>query len=138
MLKRIILTAVAASLLLIVYLSPARSDNPPGARKAPDFTLPDLSGQKHSLGALKGKVVLIDLWATWCPPCKKSIPELAKLQKKYDGKLVIIGVAYDDEQADVTEFISKNDIGKQINYPIVYGPPLPRYFGELEALPKTL
>ena len=138
MLKRILLTAFAAALISIGYITPAHTDKPSSSRKAPDFSLPDLKGQKYTLGALKGKVALIDLWATWCPPCKKSIPELAKLQKKYDGQLQIIGIAYDDAVEDVTEFLNKNEIGKQINYPIVFGPPLPQYFGEVEALPKTV
>jgi peroxiredoxin len=66
------------------------------AVKAPDFTLKDLSGDNVSLGHYKGKVVLIDFWATWCAPCRISIPELVDLHKKYRGKgLVILGISMD-------------------------------------------
>ncbi|MBW1785450.1 MAG: TlpA family protein disulfide reductase [Deltaproteobacteria bacterium] len=50
---------------------------------APDFSLQDLSGNDHSLPKYSGKVVLLDFWATWCPPCRMAIPELVSLQKKY-------------------------------------------------------
>jgi len=66
---------------------------------APDFTLSDLSGQTVSLEQHRGSVVLLDFWATWCGPCRMTIPLLAKLQKQYKDKgLVILGVSVDDPQ----------------------------------------
>ena len=64
---------------------------------APDFSLSDLSGNITSLAKHRGRVVLLDFWATWCPPCRGAIPELVKLQKKYRDKgLVILGISMDD------------------------------------------
>jgi peroxiredoxin len=64
---------------------------------APDFSLPDLSGRITSLKQFQGQVVLLDFWATWCFPCRMSIPELVKLQEKYgDSGLVILGVSLDN------------------------------------------
>ncbi len=64
---------------------------------APDFALKDLGKQTVSLSQFRGRVVVLDFWATWCPPCRMSIPELVKLQEEFnDQGLVIIGISLDD------------------------------------------
>ena len=118
-------------------LSRAAFADKPTARKAPDFAYTDLKGQKYSLNSLRGKVILVDLWATWCPPCRKDIPQYVKFQKKYPDKMIIIGVSYDDSQDDLKEFIKENEVGRQINYPIVFGPPEPPFFGDPSTLPQA-
>ncbi len=90
-------------------------------QKAPDFTLKDLSGNTVSLKDYRGKIVLLDFWATWCVPCRKSIPELVELRKKYKSKeLVIFGLSVDDpkywDDKYVAEF-SKKRLG--INYRVL-------------------
>ena len=87
---------------------------------APDFSLKDLSGQTVTLEQYRGKVVLLDFWATWCPPCRMTIPMLIKLQDKYrDDGLVILGVSIDDPQQitdkDLRYFIKMT----KINYPVL-------------------
>lgn len=87
---------------------------------APDFSLKDLSGQTVTLEQYRGKVVLLDFWATWCPPCRMTIPMLIKLQDKYrDDGLVILGISIDDPQQitdkDLRYFIKMT----KINYPIL-------------------
>lgn len=87
---------------------------------APDFSLKDLSGQTVTLEQYRGKVVLLDFWATWCPPCRMTIPMLIKLQDKYrDDGLVILGISIDDPQQitdkDLRYFIKMN----KINYPVL-------------------
>ena len=87
---------------------------------APDFSLKDLSGQTVTLEQYRGKVVLLDFWATWCPPCRMTIPMLIKLQDKYrDDGLVILGISIDDPQQitdkDLRYFIRMN----KINYPVL-------------------
>jgi cytochrome c biogenesis protein CcmG/thiol:disulfide interchange protein DsbE len=86
------------------------------AEKAPNFTLKDLQGKDISLSDFKGKVVLLDFWATWCPPCRKEIPHLVELSQQYekDG-LVVIGLSLDDSKDPVGSFAKQN----QINYPVV-------------------
>ncbi len=70
---------------------------------APDFELPDLAGKPVRLSDFRGKTVLIDFWATWCPPCVFQVPELNALWKAHQeaGDLVVIGVAVDVEGAEV-------------------------------------
>jgi peroxiredoxin len=88
-------------------------------KKAPNFTLKSTDGKTIKLSDYKGKVVIIDFWATWCPPCRRGIPDLISIQKEYKKKMVVIGISLDAENTikDVPGFIKENGI----NYPIVYG-----------------
>ena len=68
-------------------------------KRAPDFSLEDVSGNTVSLKESRGKIVVLDFWATWCPPCLMSIPELTDLQERYKDKgLVVMGMSVDDPQ----------------------------------------
>ncbi|MGE5841353.1 MAG: TlpA family protein disulfide reductase [Deltaproteobacteria bacterium] len=89
------------------------------AGPAPNFTLEDISGKPISLSDVKGKVVIVDFWATWCGPCLMSIPELVDLQEKYKGKgLVVVGISVDDDKVSKGELVAfKNKM--RINYPIL-------------------
>lgn len=72
-----------------------------GGAKAPDFTLPDVNGNPVTMSAVKGKIKIIDFWASWCGPCRLNNPELKKIYEEFRGKgLVIIGVSLDDEKED--------------------------------------
>jgi len=84
----------------------------------PEINLPDLnSGKKISLAALRGKVVVIDFWASWCAPCKEEMPVLESLYKRFKDKdLVIIGVSVDNEAANAKKFLS----GVKVSFPIVH------------------
>ena len=87
---------------------------------APDFSLTDLSGNKVSLRELRGHTVLLDFWATWCPPCLYSIPELIEIQKKYkDRGVVVLGVSMDDPQAASDTYLSQFKEKLKINYKIL-------------------
>ena len=104
-----------------------------GLETAPDFTLTSLSGEKITLSDLKGKTVFVDFWATWCGPCRESIPHLVNLYKTYHEKgFVIIGVSVDKGEADlVRRFATSLDIP----YPIVIAPgDLEKQYG-VTALP---
>lgn len=82
----------------------------------PAFLVADLNGNIISTAALKGKVVLINFWATWCPPCREEIPELIELQSKYKDQLQIVGVSLDEVPSEqVKEFA----VRAGINYPII-------------------
>jgi len=102
----------------------------------PDFTLKTLEGQEITLSKLKGKVVLLDFWATWCAPCRESIPHLVELYKTYGEKgLEVIGMNLDRGDTDtVRRFVKSMDIP----YPIALTPEeVSRDFG-VTALPTTI
>jgi peroxiredoxin len=87
---------------------------------APDFSLQDLSDRNVSLSDFRGKVVLLDFWATWCPPCRMSIPELVKLQDKYrDDGLEILGISLDDPQDGLSRYLNEFREKYKINYRIL-------------------
>ena len=89
------------------------------AQSAPDFTLQDLDGRNVTLSGLKGKVVLIDFWATWCPPCRASIPSVEKLHKAYAARgLVVLGISLDGGDWDSVKAF-REEAG--ITYPILKG-----------------
>ena len=97
-------------------------------KPAPDVSLKDLDDKDVSLASLKGKVVLVNFWATWCGPCQEEIPSLIDLQNKYAEKgFTVLGIAMDDEgKSVVAPFVAKEKYevnGQQllINYPIVLG-----------------
>jgi thiol-disulfide isomerase/thioredoxin len=79
---------------------------------APDFSLPNLSGQTVSLSPLRGRPVLVDFWATWCPPCRESIPALARVYEAYKGRgLHVLGINVDGgDGMPVAEFVRKRKI----------------------------
>jgi thiol-disulfide isomerase/thioredoxin len=105
--------------LILLLLSGCSSEAGPG-KPAPDFLLDDLSGSKISLKELNGHVVIIDFWATWCPPCLMTIPELVDLQKKYkDRGLSVVGISVDDPQKVTNRDLAAFRDAKNINYPIV-------------------
>jgi len=109
--------------------SSARADNPNGAGKpAPDVTLKDLDGKDVNLEEYRGKVVLVNFWATWCDPCRVEIPWLIEMQRKYSAKgFTVLGIAMDDEgKSVVAPFVQKesfdvNGAKSHMNYPIVLG-----------------
>ena len=85
---------------------------------APNFSLPQLTGNKLDLSSYRGKVVLLDFWATWCDPCRDEIPHFIALQSKYgDQGLQIIGVSMDDSLDPARDFYQRF----KINYPVVMG-----------------
>ena len=99
-----------------------------------DFTLEDLKGKTWKLSELRGKVVLVNFWATWCPPCRKEMPDLEALQNRFtDKELVILGVS--DEKAEtVRAFLAQ----KNYTYTILLDPgrSVSKQF-EVDGLPKT-
>jgi thiol-disulfide isomerase/thioredoxin len=106
-------------------------------RKAPDFVLKDLRGRNVRLSSYKGKIVLLNFWATWCPPCRAEMPELVTWQREYRGRgLQVIGVTYPPtNRAAVVRFVR----GIRANYPIVLGrKEIKALFYEGETLPITV
>lgn len=98
-----------------------------------DFTLSDMSGQAYTLSAQKGKVVLVDFWATWCPPCRMEIPELIKLYNKYNPQgLIMLGIGLDKENS-LKSFAQQNGIP----YPILLGNDIVAKAYNVQGIPTT-
>lgn len=115
-------TAVALSLSFLFGFFFACGSEGDASAKAPDFTLEDLSGNAVSLEDYRGKVVLVDFWATWCPPCRQSIPELVRLQESYAGQgLVILGISLDDPGRANNAFLQAFKKKYRMNYPVLRG-----------------
>ncbi len=120
-----------------------QEDKPTGS---PDFTLKDLEDHNVSLSQFKGKVVLVNFWATWCGPCRIEIPWLIDLQNKYSGgSFTVLGVAMDEEgKSIVAPFIQRErfKVGgtpQSMNYPIVLGNDATAdKFGGLVGFPTSL
>ncbi len=137
--KRIGLVLVTLTAVVVFALFANRATRIPSARAAktnqenkptasPDFTLRDLEDHDVSLSQFKGKVVLVNFWATWCGPCKIEIPWLVELQDKYAARgFTVLGVAMDEEgKSAVAPFVRKErfNVGgtsQSMNYPIVLG-----------------
>jgi len=93
--------------LFISVLLPALASAGLVNKKAPDFTLNGLDGKAVSLGEYKGRVVFLDFWASWCPPCKKEMPEINKLAEKFkDSDMAVVGVSVDKKKEHAGTFIS--------------------------------
>jgi thiol-disulfide isomerase/thioredoxin len=103
---------------------------------APKFSLTDISGQNLTLDDYKGKVVLLDFWATWCGPCRIEIPEFVQLQKRYrDQGLAVIGISMDDSDEPVKAFYKEFNM----NYPVAVGDEkLAELYGGILGLPTTM
>ncbi len=101
----------------------------------PEFTLKDTAGREVSSASFQGKVLIVDIWATWCKPCEKEMPEFEKLQKKYGEQgFAVIGIALDTDPADVAKFTHR--LG--VTYTILMGTPEAlEKWGGLEGLPTT-
>jgi peroxiredoxin len=96
---------------LLFSSSPAESKT---GTKAKDFTVSSLTGEEISLAQLRGKVVLINFWATWCMPCREELPRLSSLQEKLRMRgLVVLAISVDNERENIAEFLRQNGVKLQ-------------------------
>jgi thiol-disulfide isomerase/thioredoxin len=99
------------------------------------FTVHTLDDRELSLAALRGKVTIVNFWATWCPPCRAEIPDLIALQQKYRDRLQVIGISEDEAGPEV---VRKWAADHQMNYPIaMLSPELEKLFPGIAALPTS-
>ncbi len=102
--------------------------------EAPQFILTDIDGRSLSLSQYRGKVVILNFWAPWCPPCRREIPDLISLQNQYGAQgLQIIGIGL-DQPNNVAAFVRQNSI----NYPVAVGDAdVAQLYGGVSGIPTT-
>ena len=123
------------ALMLLSSTAALAMDGDPGT-EAPDFKLFDISEKQFKFSDTKGKVVILDFWATWCPPCRMEVPHFEALYKEYKEKgLVIIGVALDQGGASVVRpFVEHN----KVTYPVLIGnAQVVSDYGGIRGIPTT-
>jgi thiol-disulfide isomerase/thioredoxin len=104
-------------------------------RPAPAFTLRALDGREVSPASLRGKVVIVNFWATWCGPCRAEIPDLVALQDKYKDTLQVIGISEDEAPVDVVKRFAEDH---KVNYPVaMMTPEIEKLFPGISALPTS-
>lgn len=112
----------------------AKLESDDEGRQHANFTLTDLQGKSWTLSELRGKVVLVNFWATWCPPCRKEMPDLEALYSRFKGEGLVVLAISDEDAAKVRPFIAE----RQVTYPILLDPG--RKVNDLfqvEGIPKT-
>src|SRR4051794_35912391 len=107
-----------AAVALCIFLSAGCRSEKSASAMAPDFSFKDLSGQPVSLSALRGHPVLMDFWATWCGPCRISIPAVDAFYRKHQAEgLHVVSINMDDDPSDVYAFVKRY----KMSYPVVLG-----------------
>ena len=135
--KRLIIYGIVALCLLGLYVAGRRTAQKPKptapGNAAPEFTVTDIDGKKLALSDYKGKVVLLDFWATWCTPCRAEIPHFVEMQQKYGPQgFQVVGISMDDDAKPVKEFYRQFNM----NYPVAVGDDkLAQSFGGVLGLP---
>lgn len=124
------------ALLFVLLLVPATAESPLVGHPAPAFERKDLNGQTVALGKLRGKVVLLNFWATWCAPCQAEMPTFDRWQQELGAQgLAVVGVSMDDDAAPVRKLAGR----LRIHYPLLMGDaPLGERYGGVLGLPLTL
>ena len=110
------LTATACTMLFaLTATTPANSST--GSAAAPTFSLPDKAGQNIDLAKLKGQVVMLNFWASWCGPCRTEMPLMDQIYKKYSAAgFTILGVNVDTDSSDAQKFLSQ----VSVSFPIAF------------------
>jgi thiol-disulfide isomerase/thioredoxin len=128
--------SMTAAIAGIFWFAAPLHDARAATTAAPEWQLNDPDGQTLKLSDFKGKVVILDFWATWCPPCRAEIPGFIALQKRYaDQGLTVVGVSLDTGGASVVKSFMKQ-VG--MNYPVVIGDEkIASDYGGISAIPTT-
>jgi len=133
-LKKFILASIL--LTLAIFLACGTEADKENTDSPYDFSLPDLKGRLHSLTEFKGKIILLNFWATWCPSCKEDITELITIYKQYkDSDLEIIGISLDKKGLGVVDSFVQE---MKIPYTILLGDEMVvKSYGGFKGVPTT-
>lgn len=133
--KKWIKTGLFFGVIIALFIINNINGEPENGPYPPNYL--SLSSETLSLSDYSGKIVIVDFWATWCPPCRKGIPEFVELKSEFADKNVeVIGISLDDKkiQAEVEKFI----VDYKINYPVVWGNESVKYkYGGVRSIPTT-
>jgi peroxiredoxin len=137
--RGVLIGVAVVGILLIRYVGEPSSIATAQSTKnasTPDFKLTDSNGASIHLSDYKGKVVLLNFWATWCGPCNIEIPWFVEFENRYRNRgFVVLGVSMDEEGWKVVRPFMEN---RKINYPVLLGnEDLAQHFGNIESLPTT-
>jgi len=110
----ILITLLATGGISLNCGGPRTSEALEIGQPAPEFKLPDLSGNAVSLTQYQGKIVLVDFWATWCGPCRLSMPLLEDLQKEYPNELVLLAVNLQEPLDEVRQYVTAQRIRSRV------------------------
>lgn len=122
----VLLAATFLAIVLVVFR--AGSPDREIGRRAPEFLLPDRSGRQVSLGGVGGRAVIVNFWATWCPPCVAETPSLEALHRALGKRgLVVLGISVDEDRQAVEKFVADQGV----TYPVLLDPKAetPRRYG---------
>ena len=134
--RRLTAALAVLTLALAVTAGCSKKEKPSaGTEEAPNFTLQSSTGEAVELATYKGKVVLLDFWATWCPPCRAAIPHLVELQQTLGPQgFQALGLNLDDNPDDLAGFLSRSPV----NYPILRADEKVRTaYGGVSAIPQV-
>jgi len=134
--KKTVGILIAVTVFSFLMISQSRQNVSAENKRASDFTLTNLNGKTVTLSDFKDKVIILDFWATHCPPCIQEIPDFVKLYNKYKDKgLVIIGVSLDRGDVEKVKRFCRN---KGVNYPVVIGNyEVTKNYGGIRYIPTT-
>lgn len=129
-------TAVFFTVALVLFVVNNTTSEPENGPYPPNYN--EVSGELLKLSDYKGKIVIVDFWATWCPPCRKAIPDLVELKAEFKDEIEIIGISVDKisrgTHAQLPSFMTDNNI----NYPVVHGDPqVAQAYGGIRSIPTS-
>ncbi|GAB4256396.1 MAG: TlpA disulfide reductase family protein [Deferrisomatales bacterium] len=134
--RRLPFGKVLAAVLAAAWIGGCSPEPPPQQpRQAPDFTLRDVHGNRVRRSEVRGQVVLLDFWATWCPPCRVAIPHLVELQETYRSEgLQVLGLSLDQNPDDLVSFLGS----QPVNYPMLRVDDKTRFaYGGIPSVPEA-